>query len=63
MISIGGHYRGPELSGSPIQKLLRAAGTALLKECGHFGGGDDVAGPDRLRGARGAYLRSARPRR
>jgi len=42
MIATGGHYRGPELSGSRIQKLLNAAMKALIQECGLFIGADDL---------------------
>ncbi len=29
MISIGGHYNGPELEGSPIDRLIRSTGKAI----------------------------------
>jgi hypothetical protein len=31
MISIGGHYRGPELDGSPVDLLIRSAAMALKR--------------------------------
>ncbi|MBX3435735.1 MAG: hypothetical protein KF847_20650 [Pirellulales bacterium] len=46
MISIGEHYRGPELHGSKIQTLLGCVGRSIIAECGHFVGGKDIAGRD-----------------
>ncbi len=36
MISTGGHYRGPELEGSRIHRLLNATMKALIAACGDF---------------------------
>lgn len=46
MISIGTHYRGPELNGSRIERQLRALSRSIRNECGAFVGGKDIAGLD-----------------
>ncbi|MBX7167689.1 MAG: hypothetical protein K1X74_15265 [Pirellulales bacterium] len=41
MISLGSHFRGPELDGSRIEALLRATGRSISKERGPWVGTDD----------------------
>jgi len=55
MISIGAHFRGPELSGSRIKQLLMAAMRALKKERGPLVGTDDF-GPCDPRPTSGPYV-------
>ncbi len=43
MISIGAHFRGPELEGSPIDKRLSSAMKAVIAECRDFRDGSAPA--------------------
>ena len=55
MITIGVNFGGPEQHGSPIYKLLNAAGMAITKERGAWVGTDDF-GPCDPRPTSGRYF-------